>query len=105
LIFNRLRPAIRPARFARRGGVTAFASPGGTGSRAAAPHGVAALAATPRCPPGCPLKFASGAAVFAFPPLWSPPLGAPSAGAKNTFAPSAHIAPIPGAFLRAINRA
>ncbi len=48
------------------------------------------LAATPRRPPGCPLKFASGAAVFAFPPLWSLPPGAPSAGAKNTFAPSPH---------------
>ena len=55
--------------------------------------------------PGCPLKCGLGAPVFAWPALWSLPPGAPSAGAKNTFAPSPHNRSHPWRVWRAINRA
>jgi len=74
---------------------------------AAAPHRQAfrddgapsRLPALTRRRPGCPLKCGSGASVFAWPALRSLPPGAPSAGAKNTFAPSPHNRSHPWRFL------
>ncbi len=70
LIFSRIRPAIRPARFARRGGATGSAS--GRRSALAETRFLTALQqplfyaccnAWPQ-PPGCPLKCGLGLPVF-----------------------------------------
>ncbi len=90
LIFNRIRPAIRPAREARRGGATASASAGGASSRL--PF------LTPQ-PPGCPLIFALGRGGLLRAGCGvSSMLRSLLAGSKPCRAPSAHTAPIPGAF-------